>query len=71
MKKIALLPLVFLCLSAGVVNSQAPVSNSVISDLQDVITANKAVIDKQSKTLDVLDQMDQDAQQLKTFAKRG
>jgi hypothetical protein len=33
--------------------------------------ANKALIDTQTKTLQVLDQLDQNAAQLKDFGKRG
>ncbi|MGA3169674.1 MAG: hypothetical protein ABSE62_01550 [Chthoniobacteraceae bacterium] len=71
MKKIAILPLAILFLSAGVVKSQAPLTGTVLANLQDMITANKTLIDKQQKTLDSLDQINQDAQQLKIFASRG
>jgi len=71
MKQIAILPLVFLFLSAGVVKSQAPLSGSNLANLQDMITANKTLIDKQQKTLNALDQLNQDAQQVKIFARRG
>jgi len=71
MKHLTFLPLAILFLSAGAVKSQAPVTASgVASSLQDLITANKALIDKQQKTLDGLDQLDQTAQELKTFVKR-
>ena len=71
MKRIAILPLAIFFLSAGVVKSQAPLTGKVLANLQDMITANKTLIDKQQKTLDALDQVNQDAQQLKVFAKRG
>lgn len=70
MKHITILPLALLFLSAGVVKSQAPLTDTV-SSLQALETANKAVIDKQQKTLDVLDQLGQAAEQLKTFSKRS
>jgi len=68
-----LLPFAFLFLCAGAVKSQAPVTDvsGMTTSLQAVVTANKDTLDKQAKTLDFLDQLDQDAQQLKTFAKRG
>ena len=66
------LPFAFLFLCAGAVKSQAPVTASVIAvSLQAIISANKDTIDKQQKTLDALDQLDQDAQQVRTFAKRS
>jgi len=72
MKPIAILPLALLFLSAGSVKSQAPVTDAgVATSLQAIITANKALIDTQQKTLDGLDQLDQAAQELKTFAKRS
>jgi len=70
MKHITILPLALLFLSAGVVKSQAPLMDTV-SSLETMETANKAVIDKQQKTLDMLDQLGQAAEQLKTFAKRS
>ncbi len=72
MKQITMLSLALLCLSAGAVKSQAPLTPSdVANSLQSLITANKALLDKQQKTLDSLDQLDQAAQELKTFAKRS
>jgi cell shape-determining protein MreC len=72
MKHFTILPLVLLFLSAGAVKSQAPVTPSdVASSLNGMVTANKTLIDKQQKTLDSLDQLDQAAQELKTFAKRS
>ena len=71
MKRITLLPLLALFLSAGAVQSQAPLSTSPAAALQDMVTANKALIEKQQKTLDLLDKLDQDAQQLKIFGKRS
>jgi hypothetical protein len=72
MKQITILPLVLLFLSAGAVKSQAPLTPSdVTTSLQTMITANKALLDKQQKTLDALDQLDQAAQELKTFSKRS
>jgi hypothetical protein len=72
MKTIAILPLALLFLSAGAVKSQAPVTESgVASSLQALITANKTLLESQQKTLDGLDQLDQAAQELKTFAKRS
>jgi hypothetical protein len=68
-----LIPFAFVFVIAGTVKSQAPVTdiNGMATSLQTIVTANKDTIDKQSKTLDVLDQLDQDAQQLKTFTKRS
>jgi hypothetical protein len=72
MKTISILPLVLLFLSAGSVKSQAPLTASdVTTSLQTMITANKALLDKQQKTLDALDALDQAAQELKSFAKRS
>jgi hypothetical protein len=71
MKHLTIFPLVLLFLSAGVVKSQAPLTGTTLSSLQALITANKTLIDTQKKTLDGLDQLDQNAQQLKTFGKRG
>jgi hypothetical protein len=71
MKRITLLPLLALFLSAGAVQSQAPLSTSPAAALQDMVTANKALIEKQQKTLDLLDKLDEDAQQLKIFGKRS
>jgi len=70
-QRITILPLALLFLSAGVVKSQAPLTGSVASSLEALETANKAVIDKQQKTLDALDQLGEAAEQLKTFAKRS
>jgi len=71
MKPITILPLILLFLSAGAVKSQAPLSGTAASNLQALVTANKALIDTQTKTLQVLDQLDQNAAQLKDFGKRG
>jgi hypothetical protein len=72
MKQLTFLPLALLFLSAGAVKSQAPMTESdVASSLQTIISTNKATIDKQNKTLDSLDQLDQAAQELKSFAKRS
>jgi len=72
MKGITILPLALLFLSAGVVKSQAPVTDTdVAASLQSMIGSNKTLIDKQQKTLDALDALDQAAQDLKTFAKRS
>ena len=71
MKPITFLAMALLFLSAGAVKSQAPDTSSVVADLQALVTANKALIDQQTKTLDVLDKLDQDAQDVKTFTKRS
>jgi hypothetical protein len=72
MKHITILSLAALFLSAGVVKSQAPVTDSdVATSLQALIGTNKAVLDKQQKTLDTLDQLDQASQELKSFSKRS
>lgn len=72
MKSITILPLALLFLSTGVVKSQAPVTDTdVAASLQSMIGSNKTLIDKQQKTLDALDALDQAAQDLKTFAKRS
>ena len=72
MKTITILPLVLLFLSAGSVKSQAPLSESdVATSLQTMVAGNKALLDKQQKTLDALDQLAQAAQELKSFAKRS
>jgi len=71
MKRITIFPLALLFFTAGVVKSQAPLSGTLLTNLQTVVTANKALIDAQKKTLDGLDLLDQNAQQLKAFGKRG
>jgi hypothetical protein len=72
MKQMTFLALALLFVSAGAVRSQAPVTESgVAASLATMVTGNKALIDQQQKTLDVLDQLDQSAQDLKTFAKRS
>jgi len=71
MKRITILPLVLLFLSVGAVKSQAPLSLATVADLQKIIAGNKALIDTQTKTLQLLDKLDQNAQQLKSFGKRG
>ena len=70
MKHLTFLPLAILVLSAGSVKSQAPVTDAgVVASLQDLVTANKALIDKQQKTLAKLDELATNAQQLKMFQK--
>ena len=71
MKRITFLPLAVLFLSTGAVQSQAPLTGTVASNLDAIVTANKAVIEKQQKTIELLDKLDQDAQQLKIFGKRS
>jgi len=70
-KRITILPLAVLFLSAGVVKSQAPLTGTVATSLEALVTANKALIQQQQKTLDGLDQLSQNAEQLKTFGKRS
>ena len=71
-KHITILPLAVLFFSAGTVKSQAPLTGTTVgSSLEALVTANKALIDKQQKTLDALDQLGQNAEQLKTFGKRS
>jgi len=67
----ALAALVFF--SAATLKSQAPqpASDSLLANLQTIQTANKALIEKQQKTLQTLDEMKAVADQLKTFGKRG
>ncbi len=71
MKTITILPLALLFLSAGAVKSQAPVTGSLVSSLESLAKGNKDVIAKQLKTLEFLDKLDLDSQQLKIFGKRG
>ncbi len=71
MKRVSTLLVAAFFLTTGVVKSQAPMTGTTLSSLQDMITGNKALLDAQKKTLDTLDQLDQDAQQLKIFGKRG
>ena len=71
-RRITILPLAVLFISAGAVKSQAPLTETVVaSSLEALVTANKAFIDKQQKTLEALDQLSQNAEQLKTFGKRS
>jgi hypothetical protein len=71
MKTITIFPLLLLFLSAGAVKSQAPLSGTPLSNLELMEQANKTLIDQQTKTLQVLDKLDQDAAQLKIFTNRG
>lgn len=67
-----LLLFVLFGLLAGNVHSQAPeLTGTVLTNLQTLETANKALIDRQQKTLDLLDQLQQTSEQLKAFTKRG
>ena len=62
-----------LFLSGPSLNSQAPqtASGTLLSQLQAIQTANKALIEKQQKTLQSLDEMKATAEQLKALGKRG
>jgi hypothetical protein len=73
MKSIAILSLSLFILSAGVVKSQAPVLTEadVTASLQSMIDANKGILTKQQATLDALDALAKDAQDVKTFTKRS
>lgn len=73
MKTIPFLPLLILLgFLTGTVHSQAPeLTGTVLTNLQAVETANKALIDRQQKTLDLLDQLQTTSEQLKAFTKRG
>ena len=72
MNRLALIPFTLLFFAAGVVKSEAPLTaRGVATSLQSMIDGNKTMIDKQTKTLQFLDQLDQDSQDLKAFAKRG
>ncbi|HEX4084442.1 MAG TPA: hypothetical protein VHY22_06015 [Chthoniobacteraceae bacterium] len=71
MKRISILPLAIILLSVAAAQSQAPVSDDPLTELQSIVTGNKVLIDKQSKTLDLLDKLDLQAQQLKAFGNRG
>jgi hypothetical protein len=72
MKQMTILSLAVLFLTAGVVKSQAPMTETdVATSLQTMVTANKTLIEKQQATLDGLDALDKAAQDLKTFAKRS
>ena len=71
MKNLTFIPLAILIFTAGAVRSQAPVTGGIAPSLQALIESNKGLIEKQKKTLDTLDALDQATQQLKTFGKRG
>jgi hypothetical protein len=73
MKSITILSLSLFILSAGVVKSQAPVLTAadVTSSLQTTISSNKDLLTKQQATLDALDALAKDAQDVKTFTKRS
>ena len=65
------LPLL-LCFCAATAQSQAPqLSGAMSTSLQGLLDANKALIEKQKKTLELLDKLDENAQQLKFFGKRS
>lgn len=60
--------------SSASVNSQAPqlaAPGTLLSQLQAIQAANKALIEKQQKTLQSLDEMKAVADQLKVLGKRG
>lgn len=58
--------------SATSVRSQAPqLPGSTLTGLQSIQAANKAIIEKQQKTLETLDELKATADQLKAFGKRG
>jgi hypothetical protein len=73
MKTISILSLAIFIFSAGVVKSQAPVLTQadVTSGLDTLISANKDLITKQQATLDGLDTLAKNAQELKDFVKRN
>ncbi len=74
MKPVALNTLVaLLFFSSANLNSQAPqpVSGSPLAALQAIQAGNKALIEKQQKTLQTLDEMKTTAEQLKVLGKRG
>ena len=53
-------------------NSQSPQpGKSPLAVLSELKAANKTLIEKQQATLKVLEQMQHDVAQLKTFSKRG
>jgi hypothetical protein len=54
-------------------NSQAPqpATSSPLAALQAIQAANKALIEKQQKTLQTLDEMKAAAEQIKILGKRG
>lgn len=60
-----------LALLASPAQGQAPAASSVSAQLQAIVAANKALIDQQTKTLQMLDEMKLTAEQIKAFAKRG
>jgi hypothetical protein len=72
MRTFTILPLAILVITAGAVRSQAPVaSGDITATLQTMADSNKTLIDKQTKTLQALDALDQTAQEIKTFTKRS
>ena len=59
-------------LTAGVGHSQAPqASGTMLSNLQAIQATNRALIEKQQKTLQTLDELKSTAEQIKTLTKRG
>lgn len=63
-----------LCLSGGKVNSQIPnqvVVKSPEETLADIKAANEALLQKQKATLERLDALQKEAEQLRIFVKRG
>jgi len=71
MKRISILPLAIILLTAAAGQCQAPVSAGPLADLQEIVTGNKDLIDKQTKTLDLLDKLELQSHQLKAFGSRG
>lgn len=55
----------------GGMRSQAPQEKSTLETLQAMKKTNAELIEKQQKTLEVLDKLEEQAKQLKIFGKRA
>ena len=70
-KDILILATAVLFLGVGVLRSQtAAAAKPPLQVLDEMKTSNAAIIEQQKKTLEVLDEMQKTADQLKTFSKR-
>jgi Spy/CpxP family protein refolding chaperone len=68
-RKLSLL-IVVLAASGALSNSQAPTTDPVAT-LRKIKATNAELIDRQTKTLKLLDELQKDSQQIKTLGKRA
>ena len=68
---VKILALFFLLGASAHAQAPLPAGASVLAQLQAMQAANRALLEKQQKTLETLDEMKSIAEQLKTMGKRG